>query len=89
MNAAVYVLNTCIYALCGALLLRAYGSVKQRLLFWSGLCFSLLAVSNFLVFLDLIIFPTQIDLYPERLLIAAFGMALLLYGLIWESDRKW
>lgn len=87
MNAAVYVLNTAIYALCGGLLLRGYVRVKQRLLFWSGLCFSLLAVSNLLVFFDLVIFPTQVDLFLERLLIAVLAMVLLLYGLIWESDR--
>lgn len=87
MNAAVYILNSCIYGLCGVLLLRGYVRGRQRLLLWSGLCFSLLAVSNILVFVDLIVFPTQIDLYPERLLIACLAMALLLYGLIWESDR--
>lgn len=87
MNAAVYILNSCIYGLCGVLLLRGYFRGRQRLLLWSGLCFSLLSVDNLLIFIDLIVFPTQVDLYPERLLLGCIAMALLLYGLIWESDR--
>ena len=67
MNAAVYILNALIFGLCGVLLLRGYFRGRQRLLLWSGLCFSLLALSNFLIFVDLIVFPTQVDLYPERL----------------------
>lgn len=87
MESAVYILNAAIFAFAGMLLLRGYWRGRQRLLFWSGLCFSLLAVSNLFVFVDLVLLPTQVDLYPVRLLLAAFALALLLFGLIWESDR--
>jgi hypothetical protein len=86
MAPAVYILGTLVTFLCGALLTRAYARVKKRLLLWSGVCFFGLAISNFLVFLDLVIFP-NVDLYFWRLLTAAAAMLILLYGLIWERDQ--
>ena len=86
MAAAVYILGTLVTLCCGVLLHRAYFNVRKRLLLWSAICFYLLAVSNFLVFVDLIIFP-EIDLYLWRLSTAAAAMLILLYGLIWEGDK--
>jgi hypothetical protein len=71
---------------CALLLLRAYGTSRKRLLLWSGICFLGLAISNLLVFVDLVIFPA-IDLYRWRLLTAAVSMLILLYGLIWEGAQ--
>ena len=71
--------------LCAVLLLRGYRMGGKRLLLWSGLCFIGLTVSNTLVFIDLTVAP-HIDLYVWRLATAALAMALLLYGLVWESD---
>jgi hypothetical protein len=71
--------------LSAILLLRAYARVRRRLLLWSGLCFAGLAVSNLLKFIDLIVL-LKTDLYTWRLVTAACAMALLLYGLIWESQ---
>jgi hypothetical protein len=70
--------------LCAILLLRAYARVRRSLLLWSGLCFVGLTVSNFLVFADIVVFER--DLYTYRLASAVIAMALLLYGLIWESQ---
>jgi hypothetical protein len=55
-------------------------------LLWSAVCFFGLSLSNFLVFLDLVILP-EVDLYFWRLLTAAVSMLVLLYGLIWEGER--
>jgi len=85
MERTVYILGALVGLICAVLLLRAYGRVKQRLLLWSGLCFLGLAVSNALVFLDLVVF-TNIDLYFLRLGTTTVAMALMLYGLIWESN---
>jgi hypothetical protein len=85
MGPAVYILSALIRASCAILLLRGYWRTKQRLLLWSGLCFFALTLSTVLVFLDLVIFP-QVDLYIWRLLVAAIGMLLLLFGLIWEGE---
>ena len=84
MGPAVYILGVLISAACAWLLLRGYAHGRRKLLLWSGLCFAGLAISNLLVFLDLVILP-QIDLYRCRLVTAALAMVLLLYGLIWES----
>jgi len=59
--------------------------MKQRLLLWSSLCFFGLAISNFLLFLDLVVLP-NVDLYIWRLATAAVATLLLLYGLIWEGE---
>jgi hypothetical protein len=72
-------------ALCGILLLRAYQTVRKRLLLWSGLCFAGLAVSNILRIADLRIF-LALDLYTYRLGTTAIALALILFGLIWESQ---
>ncbi|HEU4589725.1 MAG TPA: DUF5985 family protein [Steroidobacteraceae bacterium] len=80
-------LGTLVAALCAVLLLRAYGAVRKRLLLWAGLCFAGLSISNGLVVLDLFFVP-QIDLYRWRLLAAAAAMLLLVYGLLFESDRS-
>jgi uncharacterized membrane protein len=86
MAGAVYILGTLVALCCAILLLRGYARGRQRLLLWSGLCFCGLAISNFLVFVDLIVLPTSIDLYPLRLATAAVAMLLLLFGLIWEAE---
>jgi len=83
---AVYILGTLVALACAMLLLRGYLRGRQKLLLWSSLCFFGLAISNFLVFIDLILLPAQIDLYPLRLATAAAAMLLLLYGLIWEGE---
>ena len=86
MAPAVYILGVLVTFACGVLLARAYIKVRKRLLLWSAMCFFGLALSNFLVFLDLVVFP-NVDLYRWRLLTAAAAMLVLLYGLIWEGER--
>jgi hypothetical protein len=89
MNAlapAVYVLGFLVTLACGVLLFRAYSAVGKRLLLWSAVCFCGLAISNALVFIDLVLLP-NVDLYPFRLLTAAASMMILLYGLIWEGQQ--
>ncbi len=81
-----YVMCALVSLLCSILLVRAYARSRLRLLLWSGICFLGLAVSNLLVFVDLIIFP-ETDLYILRLSTAAMAMLILLYGLIWEGHR--
>jgi hypothetical protein len=83
----VNVLGTLVAGLCAVLLLRAYGSVRKRLLLWAGMCFAGLCVSNGLVVADLFIIPDA-DLYRWRLAVAAAAMLLLVYGLIFESDQS-
>jgi hypothetical protein len=85
MSSALYILTCLTTLFCAILLLRAYASVHKRLLLWCGLCFVGLTVANLLVIADLLVF-LDIDLYTYRLGSTAVAMALLLYGLIWESQ---
>lgn len=84
MAGAVYILCTLTCILCATLLLRSYARKRVRLLLWSGLCFTGLALNNILLFADLILFP-NIDLSVPRDLTTLASMALLLYGLVWET----
>jgi hypothetical protein len=85
MGPAVYVLGALTTLACGILLLRGYFRGRNRLLLWSAMCFLGLAISNALVFVDLVLLP-NVDLYFWRLLTAAVAMAVLMYGLIWEAE---
>ena len=85
MRSLVYILNFLTFATCSTLLGRAYWRVRQRLLLWSMLCFAGLALSNLLVFVDLVMLP-QVDLYITRLVTTAVAMLLLMIGLIWEGQ---
>jgi hypothetical protein len=60
---------------------------RSRLLFWSALCFVGLAINNVLLFIDLVVFPTEIDLQIPRLVAAGIGAVLLLIGFIWEAQQ--
>jgi hypothetical protein len=86
MAATVYILGALTTLLCTVLLLRAYGRVKQRLLLWSSVCFTGLTLSNVLLFVDLVILPSEVNLHTWRLATAAVAMCALLYGLIREGD---
>jgi len=85
MGPAVYILGTLTTLACAVLLLRAFADTRKRLLLWSGLCFVGLTIANAMRFVDLVMLP-QVDLFLWRLVPAAIGMLLLLFGLIWDSD---
>lgn len=85
MGATVYILGTLTSAACAYLLWSGYRRGNKKLLLWSSLCFVGFTITNLLVFLDLVIFPKR-DLYVFRLGMTAISLAMLLYGLIWESN---
>jgi hypothetical protein len=71
---------------CAVVLARGYSRTHTRLLFWSSLCFTGLFLNNLLLIVDLRMLPT-VDLLVLRQVPALVGVALLLYGLIWEAER--
>ena len=80
------------YALCAAtsvacvvLLLRGWMRTRVGLLLWSTLCFVGLSLDNTLLFLDRVVLPDQ-TLFALRRIFSLLGVAVLLYGLIWEAD---
>jgi hypothetical protein len=85
LGAIVYMIGALTSAACAVLLMRGYVRGRKKLLLWSALCFGGLAISNLLIFVDLVLVP-DVDLYRYRLATAAIAMLLLLYGLIWESE---
>jgi hypothetical protein len=80
----VYSLCLATSALCAILLVRSFLASRSRLLLWSALCFVCLAVNNLLVVVDMLLTPS-IDLTLARQAAALTGIALLLYGFIWEA----
>jgi hypothetical protein len=85
MKGLVFVLCAATALASGLLLLRNYQRTKVRLLLWCGLFFLALALENLLVFVVLILIP-QVDLHLFRSSVALVGVAIFLYGLIWDTQ---
>jgi hypothetical protein len=81
----VYTLCFATSTLCAYLLGRSFHRARSRLLFWSAVCFALLAVVNFIVVLDMLVYP-DVDLRPVRLGISLVAVSVLLFGFIWDED---
>lgn len=86
LKPAVYLLCFATSLLCLILLARSYARSRTRLLLWSALCFVFLALNNLLLFIDVVVFPVEVDLLPYRQLSSLIGVGVLLYGFIWEAD---
>jgi hypothetical protein len=91
MTAAIW--PTIVYALCLAtsaacawLLGRTWRRTRARLLFWSALCFALLALNHLFVILDLLVLP-NLDLRLPRVALALAAVTVLLYGFIWKREE--
>ena len=78
---SVYALCSVASIGCALLLFRSYQVNRGRLLFWSGIFFGLLAISNILLFVDLVLVP-QMDLAILRNSITAVAHLVLVFGLI-------
>jgi len=85
MALSVYLLCAAASLLCAILLWRGYRASRAALLFWASLCFFGLAITNSLLVVDLAVF-VQIDLSLWRLASTLTSLALLLYGLIFETQ---
>ena len=84
MAGVVYFLCAVTSIGCAVLLVRSWRRSRVRLLMWSALGFIGLAVNNVLLFTDRIIVPDR-DLGSLRDAFGLAGLAILLFGLIWES----
>lgn len=82
---AVYILCFVTCVLCAALLTRAWLRTRTRMLLWTAISLSLLALNNFLVVVDLLIFPEANLLLWRSLAALAAGLTLVV-GFIWESE---
>lgn len=84
MATVVYVLCAVTSSLCAVLLLRGFLASRTRLLLWSALCFCFLAANNVLLVFDKVLVAGS-DLQLARSITGVAGVAVLLYGLIWET----
>ncbi len=84
MGIIVYALCALTSLACAVFLLRGYRKSGARLLLWSGLCFAFFFINNLILIVDVRILPEQ-DLSLVRSLPSLIGVALLIYGLVWES----
>ena len=81
----VYLLCFLTSLICALLLGRSYARTGARMLLWSAICFSFLALANLFVVIDLLVFPA-VDLRHVRLLLSLAAVAVLLFGFIWDQD---
>ena len=86
MAAIIYTLCALTALACAYLLLQGYRRGGYRLLLWSGLCFAGLTINNLLLVIDKLILPLDIDLSLWRNATVLLSMAVLLYGLIWDTE---
>ncbi len=84
MAALIYALCAMTAAACAVSLLVSYRRTRNRLLFWSGLCFVALTANNILLVLD-VLFLLESDLRLARLWAALVAVCLMLYALIFEE----
>jgi hypothetical protein len=85
MAETVYILCALTSVFCALLLFRAYRRQHTRLLLWSTLSFTGLAINNLLLVIDLLIIPS-VDLAIMRTGTALGAVLLLVIGLVWESS---
>ena len=84
MSTVVYALCAVTSLVCAVLLVRSYLAGRVRLLLWSALCFVGLAINNVTLFIDREVLP-DVNLEYLRHGSSLAAVAVLLYGLIWES----
>lgn len=85
MGPIIYILCALTSLGAATLLWRGYQRTRQRLLYWSALCFAILAISNGLLILDLVLLP-DVYLLPWRSGVSQVALLVLLFGLVFESD---
>jgi hypothetical protein len=83
----VYLLCFLASFVCAVLLGRGYVRSRLPLLFWSALCFTLLALANLLVVFDMIVFP-DFNFRPARLWLSLAAVSVLLFGFLWAQEPE-
>lgn len=88
MAETVYILCAVTSVACAWLLLRGWHASRTPLLFWSSICFVGLALNNVLLVVDLLVLPQSRDLALFRSAIAVLSIGTLIYGLVWDVERR-
>ena len=85
MGAVVYVLCALTAFACAVMLGRAYARSREPFLLWATVCFAALAVNNVILYIDIVVVTTTMDLSIPRGLVALTGISVLVYGLVWKD----
>ena len=83
----VYMLCFVTSSACAFLLGRSYSKTGARLLLWSAICFSFLAINNLLLVIDLVFLPVDLDMRFARLITALIAVCVLLFGFVWDLEE--
>ena len=83
MAEIVYFLCAAMSFLTATILYRNFLRTAVRFLLWSSLCFAGLALTNVLLFLDMVVIGS-IDLSLVRNIPGTLGFGILIYGFVWE-----
>lgn len=88
MAELVYISCALMSILCAAMLFRGFRHSRSQLLLWSSLSFGLLALSNIILFIDMMVVP-NIDISGPLLrnVLGALAGSVLLGGLIREMTQ--
>jgi hypothetical protein len=85
MAELIYGLCTILSLAIAAMLWRQHRRMPTRMIYWTALCFSGLALSNLVLVLDKLVFP-EVDLRVLRHSISLLSIGLLLFGLVYEDE---
>ena len=91
MAAVVYILCALTSLACAVMLWRGFAQSRARFLMWSSHCFAGLAINNVLLLVDKVLLPDVSGFWGVsfpvwRSAAALIGIALLIYGLIWDAE---
>ena len=85
MAVLIYGLCTLLATVIAVMLWRQHRRSPSRMIYWTALCFSGLALSNLLLVLDKLVFP-DMDLRLLRHSVSLLSIGLLLFGLVYEEE---
>ena len=85
MAELIYGLCTLLSTAIAVMLWRQHRRSPTRMIYWTALCFSGLALSNLLLVLDKLVFA-DVDLRLLRHTVSLASIGLLLFGLVYEDE---
>ena len=85
MAELIYGLCTLLSLAIAVMLWRQHRRVPTRMIYWTALCFTGLALSNLVLVLDKLVVP-EFDLRILRHSLSLLSIGLLLFGLIYEDE---
>jgi hypothetical protein len=85
MAELIYGLCTILSLAIAVMLWRQHRRSPTRMIYWTALCFTGLALSNLVLVVDKLVFP-DLDLRVLRHSISLLSIGLLLFGLVYEDE---